>query len=72
MDKATKSIRMDRELWHRAGVKALSMNMTLQDFIVRFLTDYLARVRRKGGGIDKVLCLSQRNRKSVFTEPLFL
>ena len=41
MDKVTKSIRIDPELWHKARVKALSERMTLQDLIASLLTEYL-------------------------------
>jgi hypothetical protein len=44
MLKVTKSLKIDPELWHRARVKALSENMTLQELIVKLLT-YL----KKGG-----------------------
>lgn len=44
--KVTKSIRIDPELWHKARVKALSENMTLQDLIAELLTEYL---HKKGG-----------------------
>ena len=46
MDKVTKSIRIDPELWHKARVKALSERMTLQDLIANLLTEYL---KEKGG-----------------------
>lgn len=45
MDKITKSIRIDPELWHKARVKALSEKTTMQDLITRLLTEYL----KKGG-----------------------
>jgi len=41
MDKVTKSIRIDPELWHKARVKALSERMTLQDLVAVLLTEYL-------------------------------
>ena len=41
MDKVTKSIRIDPELWHKARVKALSERMTLQDLIASLLAEYL-------------------------------
>lgn len=46
MDKVTKSIRIDPKLWHRARVKALAEEMTLQDLITKLLTEYL---KKKGG-----------------------
>ena len=47
MDKVTKSIRIDPELWHKARVKALSERMTLQDLIASLLAEYLKK--KKGG-----------------------
>ena len=41
MEKVTKSIRVDPELWHKARVKALSEKMALQDLIARLLKEYL-------------------------------
>ena len=41
MEKVTKSIKIDPELWHRARVKALSENMTLQQLIAKLLMKYL-------------------------------
>ena len=41
MEKVTKSIRIDPELWHRARVKALSEKMALQDLIAKLLKEYL-------------------------------
>ena len=41
MNKVSKSIRIDPELWHKARVKALSERMTLQDLIASLLTEYL-------------------------------
>ena len=41
MEKVTKSIRIDPDLWHKARVKALSERMTLQDLIASLLTEYL-------------------------------
>lgn len=46
MEKVTKSIKIDPELWHRARVKALSENMTLQELITKLLKEYLGE---KGG-----------------------
>ncbi len=46
MKKVTKSIRIDPDLWHKARVKALGEKMTLQDLIVKLLTEYL---KKKGG-----------------------
>lgn len=46
MEKVTKSIKIDPELWHRARVKALSENMTLQELIAKLLIEYLGE---KGG-----------------------
>ena len=46
MEKVTKSIKIDPELWHRARVKALSENMTLQELIAKLLKKYLGK---KGG-----------------------
>lgn len=43
MDKVTKSIRIDPDLWHKARVKALSERMTLQDLIASLLTEYLKK-----------------------------
>lgn len=45
MNKVTKSIKIDPELWHKARVKALGQNMTLQDLIAKLLTEYLKRKR---------------------------
>ncbi len=39
MKKVTKSIRIDPDLWHKAKVKALGEKMTLQDLIVKLLTE---------------------------------
>lgn len=52
MEKVTKSIRIDPELWHKARVKALSENMTLQDLIVKLLGEYLKRKGGRGHGKD--------------------
>ena len=49
MLKVTKSLKIDPELWHRARVKALSENMTLQALIVKLLTEYLGEGKKKGG-----------------------
>jgi len=46
MDKVTKSIRIDPELWHKARVKALSERMTLQDLIASLLAEYLKEKER--------------------------
>ena len=46
LEKITKSIKIDPELWHRARVKALGEKKTLQDLIAELLTEYL---RKKGG-----------------------
>jgi predicted HicB family RNase H-like nuclease len=45
MEKISKSIRIDPELWHKAKVKALTERITMQDLITRLLTEYL----KKGG-----------------------
>jgi hypothetical protein len=45
MKKVTKSVQIDPELWHKARVKALAENMTLQDLIAKLLKEYL----KKGG-----------------------
>ena len=47
MNKVAKSLKIDPELWHRARVKALSENMTLQDLIVKLLTVYLGESKKK-------------------------
>ena len=44
MNKVSKSIRIDPELWHKARVKALSERMTLQDLIASLLTEYLKEI----------------------------
>jgi macrodomain Ter protein organizer (MatP/YcbG family) len=49
MDKVTKSLKIDPEVWHRARVKALSENMTLQELIVKLLTEYLGEGKKKAG-----------------------
>ena len=49
MERVIKSVKIDPELWHRARVKALSENMTLQDLIVKLLTEYLGEGKKKGG-----------------------
>ena len=38
-----KTIRIDPKLWHKARVKALSENMTLQDLILKLLEGYLGK-----------------------------
>ena len=38
-----KTIRIDPTLWHKARVKALSENMTLQDLILKLLEVYLGK-----------------------------
>lgn len=38
-----KTIRIDPILWHKARVKALSENMTLQDLILKLLEEYLGK-----------------------------
>jgi hypothetical protein len=38
-----KTIRIDPTLWHKARVKALSENMTLQDLILKLLEGYLGK-----------------------------
>ena len=45
MEKVTKSIKIDPELWHKARVKALSENMTLQELIAKLLIEYLKKKR---------------------------
>ena len=39
----SKTIRIDSNLWHKARVKALSENMTLQDLILKLLEEYLGK-----------------------------
>ena len=46
MEKVTKSIRIDPDLWHRARVRALTEKMSLQDLVARLLIEYL---KEKGG-----------------------
>ena len=46
MEKVTKSIRVDPELWLKARAKALGEGMILQDLISKLLTEYL---KKKGG-----------------------
>ena len=48
MDKVTKSIRIDPELWHKARVKAMAERKTMQDLIAELLTQYLAKKGGKG------------------------
>ena len=43
MKGVAKTIRIDPELWHKARVKALSENMTLQDLILKLLKGYLGK-----------------------------
>ena len=38
-----KTIRIDSNLWHKARVKALSENMTLQDLILKLIKRYLGK-----------------------------
>ena len=45
MEKVTKSIRIDPDLWRKARARALSESMTMQDLITKLLTEYL----KKGG-----------------------
>jgi len=47
MKMVTKSIKIDPDLWHKARVKALSENMTLQELIARLLKEYLKEKRGK-------------------------
>jgi len=47
MKMVTKSIKVDPDLWHKARVKALSENMTLQELIARLLKEYLKEKRGK-------------------------
>ena len=47
MDKVTKSIKIDPDLWHRARVKALAEKMTLQDLIANLLQEYLGEEKRR-------------------------
>jgi hypothetical protein len=44
----SKSIRVNPELWHKARVKALSENMTMQDLVEMQLKIYLKK-SKKGG-----------------------
>jgi hypothetical protein len=46
MEKVTKSIRIDPELWHKARVKAMVEKKTMQDLIAELLSQYLGK---KGG-----------------------
>jgi hypothetical protein len=46
MEKVTKSIKIDPELWHKSKVKAMSEHKTMQDLIRDLLTEYL---KKKGG-----------------------
>jgi len=47
MDKVTKSIKIDPDLWLRARVKALAEKMTLQDLIAKLLQEYLGEEKRR-------------------------
>jgi hypothetical protein len=47
MDRVTKSIKIDPDLWHRARVKALAEKMTLQDLIAKLLQEYLGEEKRR-------------------------
>jgi hypothetical protein len=47
MERVTKSLKIDPELWHRARVKALSENMTMQQLILKLLTEYLGEGKKK-------------------------
>jgi len=49
MEKVVKSVKIDPELWHRAKVRALSEKMTVQQLIVKLLTEYLGEGKKKGG-----------------------
>jgi len=49
MERVIKSVKIDPELWHRARVKALSENMTVQQLIVKLFTEYLGEGKKKGG-----------------------
>jgi hypothetical protein len=49
MEKVIKSVKVDPALWHRARGKALSENMTMQQLIVKLLTEYLGEGKKKGG-----------------------
>lgn len=49
MEKVVKSVKVDPELWHRAKVRALSEKMTVQQLIVKLLTEYLGEGKKKGG-----------------------
>jgi hypothetical protein len=46
VDRVTKSIKIDPELWHKAKVKALGEHKTMQTLIKDLLTAYL---KKKGG-----------------------
>ena len=48
MERVTKSLRIDPDLWHKARVKALAEKMTLQDLIEKLLKEYLKK-KLKGG-----------------------
>ncbi|HWR59052.1 MAG TPA: hypothetical protein VN328_09210 [Thermodesulfovibrionales bacterium] len=48
MEKVVKSVKVDPELWHRAKVRALSEKMTVQQLIVKLLTEYLGEGKKKG------------------------
>ncbi len=41
-----KTVRIDPDLWHKARVKALAGNMSMQDLIAKLLTDYLKKKKR--------------------------
>lgn len=43
MERVTKSIKVDPELWHQAKVKALSEKTTMQELIAKLLAEYLKR-----------------------------
>ena len=43
MKRVAKTIRIDPDLWHKARVKALVQNMTLQELIPKLLKEYLGK-----------------------------
>ena len=48
MDKVTKSIKIDPELWQKARGKALSEGMTMQQLVASLLTEYLESIKKRG------------------------
>jgi hypothetical protein len=48
MDKVTKSVLINPDLWQKARGKALSEGMTMQQLIDHLLTEYLESTKKGG------------------------